>query len=174
MAASISRALARIKEDVGPFLPDEAIERACEAAGHKWRERVLGPVQTLHLFILQVLHFNVAIKGLRRVAKFAFSAGAYCDARARLPLIGDHAELESRAAEAIDPLERLRMLEALSVLTEAHRTAVVAIHLHGRTYQELSDATGVPVATWRTRTFHALRALRAHLEEMEEPDAHSR
>jgi RNA polymerase sigma-70 factor (ECF subfamily) len=95
-------------------------------------------------------------------------------ARARLPLIGDHAELESRAAEAIDPLERLRMLEALSVLTEAHRTAVVAIHLHGRTYQELSDATGVPVATWRTRTFHALRALRAHLEEMEEPDAHSR
>ncbi|MCJ1706924.1 RNA polymerase sigma factor [Microbacterium sp. VKM Ac-2923] len=94
--------------------------------------------------------------------------------RARLPLIGDNAELESRAAEAIEPLERLQMLEALSVLTEAHRSAVVAIHLHGRSYQELSDATGVPVATWRTRTFHALRALRAHLEEMEAPDAHSR
>lgn len=95
-------------------------------------------------------------------------------ARARLPVIGDNAELESRAAEAIDPLERLRMLESLSVLSEAHRTAVVAIHLHGRSYQELSDATGVPVATWRTRTFHALRALRTHLEEMEEPDANPR
>ena len=95
-------------------------------------------------------------------------------ARARLPLIGDTSELESRAAEAIDPLDRLQMLEALSVLTEAHRTAVVAIHLHGRTYQELSDATDVPVATWRTRTFHALRALRAHLDEMEAPDARSR
>ncbi len=94
--------------------------------------------------------------------------------RARLPLIGDDAELESRAAEAIDPLERLRMVEALAVLSEAHRTAVVAVHLHGRSYQELSDATGVPVSTWRTRTFHALRALRTHLEGMEEPDAHSR
>lgn len=95
-------------------------------------------------------------------------------ARARLPVIGDQGELESRAAEAIDPLDRLRMLEALSVLSEAHRTAVVAIHLHGRSYQELADATGVPVATWRTRTFHGLRALRTHLEEMEETDAHSR
>lgn len=95
-------------------------------------------------------------------------------ARARLPIIGDDAELESRATEAIDPLERLRMLEALSVLSESHRAAVVAVHLHGRSYRELSEATGVPVATWRTRTFHALRALRTHLEEMDEHDAHSR
>lgn len=95
-------------------------------------------------------------------------------ARARLPLIGDDAELESRATDAIDPLERLRILEGLAVLSEAHRTAVVAVHLHGRTYQELSDATGVPVATWRTRTFHALRALRTHFEEREGPDAHPR
>ena len=95
-------------------------------------------------------------------------------ARARLPLLGDDAELEHRAVEAIDPLERLRMLEALSALSEAHRTAVVAVHLHGRSYQELSDATGVPVSTWRTRTFHALRVLRTHLEELEDSDAHSR
>lgn len=95
-------------------------------------------------------------------------------ARARMPLIGDDAELENRASEAIDPLERLRMLEALSVLSEVHRTAVVAVHLHGRSYHELSDATGVPVSTWRTRTFHALRALRSHLDEKEEPDAHPR
>ncbi len=94
--------------------------------------------------------------------------------RARLPVIGDDTELETRAADAIDPLERLHTLEALAVLSEAHRTAVVAVHLHGRSYQELADATGVPAATWRTRTFHALRALRTHLGEMEEPDAHSR
>lgn len=95
-------------------------------------------------------------------------------ARARLPLIGDDAELHSRTAEAIDPLDRLHMLEALSHLSDAHRTAVVSVHLHGRSYQDLSDATGIPVSTWRTRTFHALRALRTHLEGMEEPDAHSR
>ena len=107
---------------------------------------------------------------------FAIARNVIVDAlrtRARLPVIGDDAELEGRAADAIDPLDRLRTLEALAVLTEAHRTAVVSIHLHGRTYQELADATGVPVATWRTRTYHALRALRTHLEETEEPDAHS-
>lgn len=86
MAASISRALARVKQDVRPFLADEAVEAACERAGHVWRERVLGPVQVLHLFILQVLHFNTSIKGLKRVGKAAFSPGSYCDARARLPL----------------------------------------------------------------------------------------
>src|SRR4051812_26938970 len=84
--ASISRALGRIKDDLRPFLPDELIVGACAAAGHVWRERLLGPVQTLHLFVLQVLHFNTSIAGLRRVAKCAFSEGSYCDARGRLPL----------------------------------------------------------------------------------------
>lgn len=118
-----------------------------------------------------------AAQSSERTWLFAIARNVIVDAvraRARMPVIGDDAELENRAADAVDPLERLRTLEALAVLSEAHRTAVVAVHLHGRTYQELSDATGVPAATWRTRTFHALRALRTHLEEMEEPDAHSR
>src|SRR5215218_4819264 len=84
--ASISRALARIKEDLRPFLPDAAVVGACEAAGHEWRERVLGPVQTVHLLVLQVLHLNTAITGLRRLAKFAFCPAAYCEARKRLPV----------------------------------------------------------------------------------------
>ena len=95
-------------------------------------------------------------------------------ARARLPRIGDDAELESRTADAMDPLERLHVLEALACLSDAHRTAVVAVHIEGRTYRELADATGVPVATWRTRAYHALRALRRHLEETEDPDARAR
>jgi hypothetical protein len=98
--ASISRALARIKEDVRPFLPDESIVGACAAAGHAWRERVLGPVTTIHLFVLQVLHFNTSIAGLRRVAKCAFSDGSYCDARARLPL----AALQSLLRSSSDAL----------------------------------------------------------------------
>ena len=45
---SVSRALARIKEDLDPHLPPDAVEAACRAAGHaRWRERVLGPVADL-------------------------------------------------------------------------------------------------------------------------------
>jgi hypothetical protein len=84
--ASVSRALRSIKEQLRPFLPDEAIEAACRKANHRWRQRELGPVQTLDLFILQVLNFNTAMTALRRVSKTAVKAPAYCRARMRLPL----------------------------------------------------------------------------------------
>jgi hypothetical protein len=56
--ASISGALDRIKSDLRRFLPDATIESAARDAGHRWRRRNLGPVQTVHLFILQVLDAN--------------------------------------------------------------------------------------------------------------------
>jgi hypothetical protein len=82
---SIARALARIKDDVRAFLPDDSIRDACRAAGHRWRERQLGPVETVHLFVLQVLCFNTAIRHLRHLAGHAVNAAAYCEARMRLP-----------------------------------------------------------------------------------------
>jgi hypothetical protein len=84
--ASIARALARIKDDVRAFVSDESIRRACREAGHRWRERQLGPVETVHLFVLQVLCFNTAIRHLRHLAGHAVNAAAYCEARMRLPL----------------------------------------------------------------------------------------
>jgi len=84
--ASIARALARIKDDVRAFVPDESVRRACRDAGHRWRERQFGPVETVHLFVLQVLHFNTAILHLRHLAGHAVNAAAYCEARMRLPL----------------------------------------------------------------------------------------
>ncbi len=83
---TISRALRRIKADLEPFLPNESILAACRQAGHRWRERRFGPVQTIHLFVLQVLHCNTAIRHLRHLAKFPVNAAAYCKARMRLPL----------------------------------------------------------------------------------------
>jgi hypothetical protein len=62
MAASIARALARIKDDLRAFVTDASIERAARDAGHRWRERQLGPVETVHLFVLQVIHFNTAMR----------------------------------------------------------------------------------------------------------------
>src|SRR5687768_1759915 len=102
MAASIARALARIKSDVRAFLPDETVVAACEAAGHVWRERVFGPAATVHLFVLQVLCFNTAIRHLRHLAGFPVNAAAYCEARMRLPLAALQALLRdgSRALRA--------------------------------------------------------------------------
>jgi hypothetical protein len=84
--ASISRALSRIKEDVGRWLPEESIDAACRRAGHRWRERKLGPAATVHLFVLQVLSFNTAMTHLRHLAGCAVTAAGYCRARGRLPL----------------------------------------------------------------------------------------
>ena len=83
--AGVSQALKRIKSELATFLPDESILAACRAAGHKWRERQLGPVQTLHLFILQVMACNTAITHLRLLAGEVFSAAASSEARNRLP-----------------------------------------------------------------------------------------
>ena len=69
--ASVASTLDRIKQDLRPFLPDSSIEAAARKAGHRWRVRKLGPVQTLHLFILQVLSFNTAMTHLRHLSKTA-------------------------------------------------------------------------------------------------------
>jgi hypothetical protein len=59
--ASVSRTLERIKDDLEPFVSEESIVAAAHEAGHTWRERILGPVQTVHHFILQVLFCNTAM-----------------------------------------------------------------------------------------------------------------
>jgi len=97
--ASIARTLARIKQDLQSFLPEESILSACREAGHRWRKRQLGPVQTIHLFIVQVLCFNTAMTALRHVGDKTVKASAYCKARMRLPLKAMQALLvESSAA----------------------------------------------------------------------------
>lgn len=84
--ARVSSILSRIASDLEQHLPPSAVRAAFEAAGHQWRERQLGPVRTLHLFILQVLACNTAMTHLRHLAGVAFSPAGYCQARARLPL----------------------------------------------------------------------------------------
>src|SRR5215217_5077818 len=102
MADSITRTLARIKADVRSFVADEQIERCCEACGHRWRERLFGPVATVHLFVLQVLHFNTAVRHLRLLAGHAVNAAAYCQARMRLPLAVLESLLRDSAAAACE------------------------------------------------------------------------
>jgi hypothetical protein len=96
--ASVSRTLARIKDDLREHLSEELILTACRNAGHRWRKRQFGPVETVHLFILQVLSFNTAITHLRHLAGHAVNASAYCRARMRLPLAALQQLLRDSAA----------------------------------------------------------------------------
>lgn len=96
--ATIARTLARIKDDLRPFLPEQQIVDACRQAGHRWRDRLLDPVTTVHLFILQILHFNTALTHLRLLARKSITAGAYCKARMRLPLAALQDLLRSSSA----------------------------------------------------------------------------
>lgn len=86
MSLSIVEAVAVIKRSVSHCLTPQAIEQACRAEKYSWRQRELGPVKTLHAFILQVLNGNVACSHAKRLAGLDCSTEAYCQARARIPL----------------------------------------------------------------------------------------
>lgn len=102
--ATLSRALRRIKEDLKPFLSDQDIQDACQQAGHRWRQRLLDPITTVHLFVLQILHFNTAMTHLRHLAKYPVKPAAYCKARMRLPLAVLQTLLAKTAAACVkDP-----------------------------------------------------------------------
>jgi hypothetical protein len=84
--ASIPSGLRRIKQDIDQYVSEPTILFICQKVGYRWRQRKLGPVQTVHWFILQVLNFNTAMSGLRHLSDTAVTASAYCKARKRLPL----------------------------------------------------------------------------------------
>jgi Transposase DDE domain len=81
----ITKALERIKGAVPAIIPEGLSEELCREAGHRWRDRDLGPVITTHLFLRQILEGNVPVGELRRRSGLSFTDSAYCQARARLP-----------------------------------------------------------------------------------------
>lgn len=50
------------------------------------RNRLLPPLVTLRLFLMQILHGNVAIAALRQLSGIDFAKSSYCEARDRLQL----------------------------------------------------------------------------------------
>src|SRR3954454_2413097 len=94
--------LARLRQDLAAALSPEAIEAAARGAGHSWRQRVLDPVATIYLFILQVLHGNTACGHVVHFGGWSFTDSAYCQARKRLPLAVFHRLLEDTAATLRD------------------------------------------------------------------------
>ena len=87
MVASVTAVLSRFKTEWATQWQPEAIIGACEEAGYPfWRDRVLTPVTTIQRFLVQILHGHTACTPLPHLSGMRFSASAYCQARAKLPL----------------------------------------------------------------------------------------
>jgi RNA polymerase sigma-70 factor (ECF subfamily) len=84
----------------------------------------------------------------------------------------DPAELASEQGpvESIEDLVSRRELsaaveEAMALLPEEQRTAIVLKEYHGMTFQEIADLQGCPLSTVKTRLYQGLSVLRRHLEK---------
>jgi len=86
MFQRLHSALQRIHRELAEVLDAASITDACQQAGYRFRRRLLDPVATIQLFVLQLLKGNFAIARLREFTDRTFSEAAYCKARTRLPL----------------------------------------------------------------------------------------
>jgi Transposase DDE domain len=87
MVPNITAILQRLTGEWAALLEPEAILAVCGEVGYTgWRDRVLTPVTTMQLFLLQILHGNTACSHLPHLSGLRFTAAAYCQARAKLPL----------------------------------------------------------------------------------------
>jgi hypothetical protein len=140
--ASIAAALARIKQDPLGAIKAPAVEALCDELHHDWRGRQLDPAVTVALFVQQIIHGNAPCTEVRHLAGARFTASAWCQARARLPL----AVYEGMLTRVCD-LALERTLENQH-LWHGHRT----FHVDGSTFsmpdsKELRKAFGTPRGT---------------------------
>jgi hypothetical protein len=84
--ATLRSTLEQVKRQFHEFLSPTVILSVCQEHQYCFRHRVLGPVETLVAFCLQVMHGNVACLALRHWLGPTVTDSAYCQARQRLPL----------------------------------------------------------------------------------------
>jgi hypothetical protein len=76
--ASITRRVAQLKRFSHQVFDSRTVHAACDRVNHRWRERLLDPVTTLRLFMLAVLHGNVACRTVRHLADMDCSCTTSC------------------------------------------------------------------------------------------------
>jgi hypothetical protein len=138
--ASVAASVARIKRDGLGALGRDVVEQGCAEFGHAWRDRELDPATTVALFVQQVLHGNLPCSEVRHLAGKHFTPGAYCQARARLPLRVTQSLL-TRVCDAALPATR----QPNHLWLGRHRV----FHVDGSTFSmpdtpELRGAFGLP------------------------------
>lgn len=108
---------------------------------------------------------------------FAIARNVVVDAlRARARRPRPVAQGEGTQTDAATPhpdveiTDRLSLLAGLAQLSPEHREVIVAVQWEGLAYDQLSERTGVPVGTLRSRMYYGLRTLREILREEEDHD----
>jgi RNA polymerase sigma-70 factor (ECF subfamily) len=76
---------------------------------------------------------------------------------------------EQGPVESIEDLVARREMsgavaEAMKLLPDEQRTAIVLKEYHGLTFQEIAELQGCPLSTVKTRLYQGLSVLRRHLE----------
>jgi hypothetical protein len=82
---TIAKRIEQVKADL-PRLIGTHVKEYLRQQGWRGRVRLLDPLNTVLLFVVQVMHGNTAITHLPHLAQIAFTATAYCKARGRLAL----------------------------------------------------------------------------------------
>src|SRR5213593_2563609 len=137
MAAHVSQLLARLRRDPFADLPiADQLNQLLEEQQVVWRDRLLTPLVTLRLFLIQIAHGNCAIAALRQLGGIAFAPSSYCDARARLPLqllqsllLWMHELGEQAAAAGARCARRILILDGSSYTTADTPELVARFHL---------------------------------------------
>lgn len=79
--------LQRFTSEWAVLLQPDAMLTVCREIGYTtWRDRVLTPVTTIQLFLLQVLHGNTACTHLPHLSGIRFTAAASCPSPRQAPL----------------------------------------------------------------------------------------
>jgi hypothetical protein len=108
MHRRISSILSALRQDLAAVLGHDVILAACQAAGHTWCDScLLTPAAIIHWFLIQILHGNTALTHVSLLAGRAFSASAFCQARARLPLAVFRAVLRDMVRAVIPDTEAI-------------------------------------------------------------------
>ncbi|QYJ17157.1 hypothetical protein Rxycam_02996 [Rubrobacter xylanophilus DSM 9941] len=194
LSLAVARRRRRSSKQESRRAPDEELVRRIAASGDtralaELYDRYGGLVYALGLRLLgdrplaEELVQDVFVAVWRNAASFdpsraGFSTWVYRIARNRItdldrrrrarPRPAEGEGVERAVGDAAGALpEALDVAEALSRLTPEHREVLVLAYFRGLTQREISEATGLPLGTVKSRTSAALKSLRRELEGRE-------
>jgi hypothetical protein len=84
--ATLAASAGYVNAHLTQLLPAPVIAQIARDVGHRWRQRKLGPVQTVVLLIVQMLAANASLAQLRAINDYRTSVSALAKARDRLPV----------------------------------------------------------------------------------------